>query len=139
MDPVKLVYLAMLVQVAIPISVLLLNAKRKSDQTKTGEISEEAPIDNRAWSLPVLLTSNSLANQFQLPVLFYVLCLMLIQVGHVNQFVVGLCWWFVVTRWVHAYVHVTSNHIPHRLGAFLAGALSLLILFVYTSFVFITL
>ena len=127
----KWLYLAILAQVAIPIWVLLLNAKRKNADRKAGNVSENAPIDNKAWSLPVLLTSNSLANQFQLPILFYVLCFMFIQLEHVSMLVIGLSWWFVITRWIHAIVHVNTNHIPHRFGSFLLGALGLLILFVY--------
>jgi len=133
----KLLYLALLAQIAVPILVLLLNAKRKAVERKAGNIQEDAPINNQAWALPVLLTSNSLANQFQLPVLFYVLCLMLLQIGHTTNLVVSLAWLFVVTRWVHAYVHVSSNYIPARFISFLIGALTLLSLFIYSFWVFL--
>ncbi len=135
----KLLYLAILAQIALPMFVLMLNAKRKADERKAGNVQADAAINNQAWALPVLLTSNSLANQFQLPVLFYALCLMLLQVGQVNQFVVGVAWAFVVSRWVHAYVHVTSNYIPARFTSFLIGALLLLMLFILTAIVFIRL
>jgi len=128
----KLLYLAILAQVAIPICVLLLNAKRKAAERRAGNVHPDAPINNQAWALPVLLASNSLANQFQLPVLFYVLCLMLIQMEQVTAFVVGVAWIFVITRWVHAYIHVTSNYIPARFSSFLVGALALLLLFAYS-------
>jgi len=113
----------------IPIFVLLLNAKRKSSDRKAGLRRPEAAIDNTAWSLPVVLTSNALANQFQLPVIFYVLCIILFNINAVTSFALVLCWVFVVSRWIHAIVHVTSNAVPLRLGFFLIGALTLLILF----------
>jgi len=113
----------------IPILVLLLNAKRKSDDRKKGDLNPNASIDNTAWSLPVILTSNSLANQFQLPVIFYVLSFVLFSLDAVSMVAMILAWVFAVSRWVHAYVHVTSNHIPHRLKVFVIGAITLLILF----------
>ncbi len=133
----KLLYLAILAQLAVPIMVLLLNAKRKAAERRAGRVQKEAAIDNKAWALPVLLTSNSLANQFQLPVLFYALCLMLIQAGQVGLFAVILAWFFVMTRWVHAYVHVNSNYVPARFMSFLAGAVALLFLFLHCCWVFL--
>ncbi|MCH2190579.1 MAG: MAPEG family protein [Gammaproteobacteria bacterium] len=127
----KWLYLAILAQIAIPMWVLLLNAKRKSAEYKAGNVSEDAPTDNAAWSLPVLLTSNSLANQFQLPILFYVLCFIFIQMQQVSLLLVVLSWWFVVTRWIHALVHVNTNYIPHRFVSFLLGVLALVVMFFY--------
>ncbi len=129
----KFLYMAILAQLAIPIMVLLLNAKRKSAERRAGNVDPESVINNTAWALPVVLTSNSLANQFQLPIIFYVLSLTLLQLGQVDWVVLGLAWWFVTLRWIHAYVHVTSNYIPMRFGSFLASSLGLLALFVYTA------
>lgn len=124
-----------LIVLAIPLFILLLNAKRKVTVHKTGEIDPNAAIDNKAWPLPVLLTSNALSNQFQLPVVFYVLCLVLYSIDAVSSLAVYLAWAFAVLRWVHAIVHVTSNAIPLRIGFFLLSSLTLLSLFIYTVFV----
>lgn len=113
----------------IPMVVLLLNGKRKAVDRKAGNLDPNSPIDNKAWSLPVVLTSNSLANQFQLPVIFYVLSFVLFSIEAVTTLVMVLACVFALSRWVHAYVHVTSNYIPHRLGVFIFGAITLLILF----------
>ena len=59
-----LIYWPMLAVLAIPIWVLLLNGKRKKVDRAAGDLNENAAIDNKAWSLPVILTSNALANQF---------------------------------------------------------------------------
>jgi len=66
----------------------------------------------------VLLTSNSLANQFQLPVLFYVLAFILFNINAVSALSLSLAWVFAASRWIHAFVHVTSNNIPLRLSFF---------------------
>lgn len=119
----------MLVVLAIPLFVLLLNGKRKSVDRKEGIAKPEAAIDNTAWSLPVVLTSNALANQFQLPVIFYALSLILFNINAVSGLVLVLCWVFAITRWAHMLVHVNSNYIPLRMGFFVVGAITLLILF----------
>lgn len=118
-----------MVTLAIPFWVLLLNGKRKSADRKRGDVDPRSAINNTAWSLPVVLTSNALANQFQLPVIFYVLCFILVSLDAVSVFVLSLCWLFAISRWAHAVVHVNSNHIPHRKKAFILSTLALLVLF----------
>ncbi|HAU69307.1 MAG TPA: hypothetical protein DCW52_13030 [Gammaproteobacteria bacterium] len=129
-----LIYWPVLVQLLIPFWVLILNGKRKSVDRRSGAHDpKESAINNTAWSLPVVLTSNSLANQFQLPIVFYVLCLILASISSVSVFALAVAWLFVATRWFHAYVHVTSNHIPSRFGSFVVSTLVLLVLLVTTG------
>jgi hypothetical protein len=119
-----------LAQILIPVLVLLLNGMRKNDDVKSGSFDRErAAMDNEAWSTPVVLTSKNLANQFQLPVIFYVLCLILASLDAVNILTLVVAWLFVITRYVHAYVHVSTNYVPNRLRAFLLGVFFLLLLF----------
>ena len=127
------IFLPMMVVLAIPVFVLLLNGKRKSVDRKNGTARAEAAIDNTAWSAPVILTSNSLANQFQLPVVFYVLGFILFNINAVSTLVLALCWIFALSRWGHAIVHVTTNKIPHRMALFAVSTLALFILFGITA------
>jgi hypothetical protein len=125
-----LIYWPVLAQLLIPVLVLLLNGKRKSADVKSGQFDrEKAAMDNEAWSKPVVLTSKNLANQFQLPVIFYVLCLILASIDAVATVTLAVAWVFVATRYVHAYVHVSTNYVPARMRAFLLGALTLFVLF----------
>ena len=128
------IFWPILVVLFIPIFVLLLNGKRKTSDRKAGLLRPEAAIDNTAWSLPVVLTSNALANQFQLPVVFYVLSFILFSINAVTTTVVVLCWFFALTRWAHVLIHVTSNKIPLRQGFFILGAITLLIFFGVTLY-----
>ena len=69
------------------------------------------------WSPRTLQVGYSFSNQFELPVLFYVLTI-LAYVTHLAGLVfVVLAWIFVIFRILQAYVHVTSNKIRVR-GAF---------------------
>jgi len=119
----------MLTVLAIPVFVLTLNAKRKAADRKAGLVQPQAAIDNKAWSLPVVLTSNALANQFQLPVVFYVLSFILFNINQVSLLSLVLCWAFALSRWAHVIVHVTTNVILLRKVSFLLGVITLFMLF----------
>ena len=65
--------------------------------------------------------SANLRNQSEVPVLFYVLCLAAIEVGATGTAMIVLAWLFVASRAIHAAIHLTYNHIPHRFAAFFFG------------------
>ncbi|RFC65747.1 MULTISPECIES: MAPEG family protein [Mesorhizobium] len=66
-------------------------------------------------------TSNNVMNQFESPVLFYVVCIALFVTGGVNLLTVVLAWLFVISRYAHAYVHLTSNNVGIRFNCFLVS------------------
>jgi len=70
------------------------------------------------------------ANQFELPVLFYVLTILEIMTRHADLLFVILAWIFVVMRILQATVHVTSNNVRVRGAFYGVGALVLLIMWV---------
>lgn len=128
-----LIYWPLLAQIAIPMMVLLLNGKRKADDRSAGNMDvKKSAMDNTAWSKPVVLTSNNLANQAQLPVLFYAICLVLAAISAVSTLTLCLAWAFVISRYIHAYAHVKNNYIPVRFRSFLFGAVVLMVLFGFT-------
>ncbi len=122
-------------QLAIPFWVMFLNGLRKQAERRAGRATAESHTNNKAWSTPVVLTSNALDNQFQFPVVFYVLCLILAHLDAVSVVSLSLAWMFVFTRWIHAIVHITSNNISLRSSFFISGLLILLILFTQTFLV----
>jgi hypothetical protein len=90
---------------------------------------------NRGAKLPDYLakTSNHYANLFELPVLFYVVCLILLLTQRVDVIYLSAAWVFVALRVVHAYVHITYNNLKHRRNVFLAGALVITLIWVRLS------
>lgn len=75
--------------------------------------------------------SGNLMNQFELPVLFHVLCLALYLTNGVNYLTLVLMWAFVASRYVHALVHTTSNRLMARHNAFLFGAVVLALCWIW--------
>jgi hypothetical protein len=77
------------------------------------------------WPPQVLQVVNAYQNQLELPLLFYVLTILAWNTRHADLVFVLLAWVFVVLRLVHAYVHVTSNHLRWRASFFIASAIVL--------------
>lgn len=65
--------------------------------------------------------SNNLMNQFELPMLFHVLGLALYLTNGVNYLTLALMWVFVLSRYAHACVHLTSNALQLRYRTFFVG------------------
>jgi hypothetical protein len=76
-------------------------------------------------------SDNGFADEFGLPVLFYVLIAIALPLRRVDLILVMLSWVFVVTRFAHAGILATSSEGRNRSLAWLAGALVLLAMWVY--------
>ncbi|MCH8080165.1 MAG: MAPEG family protein [Nitrosomonadaceae bacterium] len=61
------------------------------------------------------------ANLFELPILFYVACIVAYVSVQVDIFLVLLAWLFVVSRYVHSYIHLTSNIVIYRFRVYGIG------------------
>ena len=87
-------------------------------------------IDLRQPNWPKRATQfgNSYLNQFELPVLFYVLTILALITKHADVLFVVLAWVFVLTRLIHAYVHVSSNNLRLRGPWFGVGAVVLFVM-----------
>jgi len=67
-------------------------------------------------------------NLLELPVLFYVACALMLVTGKFDSTQVALAWVFVLIRCLHAFIHIGFNYVPLRFAAFLAGSLTLAVL-----------
>ncbi|HKZ74758.1 MAG TPA: MAPEG family protein [Steroidobacteraceae bacterium] len=70
--------------------------------------------------------ADNFRNLFEVPVLFYVLCLALAVAGLVTPFQLGLAWLFVALRALHTFIHITYNRVSHRFTAHLVSTLCVL-------------
>ena len=74
--------------------------------------------------------ANAFRNQFELPVLFYVLCILAIITRQADFLFVILAWIFVAARLAQAFIAVTSNKLQLRGGFFFLSAIVLVIMWV---------
>jgi hypothetical protein len=80
------------------------------------------------WSQRTLQIGYSYSNQFELPVLFYVLTILAYFTHRAGVVFVVLAWIFVIFRYLQAYVHVTSNKVRLRGSFFIVSAIALAIM-----------
>ncbi len=69
----------------------------------------------------LLAIRRNVANLFELPVIFYALCLTAFAAGVTDQTTVALAWVFTGSRLVHSAIHITYNSVLHRFLVFAAG------------------
>src|SRR5438105_2657190 len=60
-------------------------------------------------------------DPFELTVLFYVLIALALPLRHADLFIVLMSWVFVVLRFIHAGIFVTSNDVRQRSMVWFAG------------------
>lgn len=78
----------------------------------------------------IVVTTRTFNNQFEMPLLFYVVTVLYVLLMPNDSLSFVLAWLFVFSRYVHAYIHLTYNHIIHRLIAFLLGFICVIIMWV---------
>lgn len=121
------VFWPVMAQILLTLTMFVVLGIRKARAVKAGKVNRhQAALDNRAWPEDVIKVSNNIANQFEAPVLFYVLCLVIYSINAAGTVAIVLAWLFTLSRCAHAYVHVGTNYVPLRLRLFLFGCVVLL-------------
>jgi len=69
--------------------------------------------------------SRHVVNLFETPVLFYVIVLTAYVTGQTDSLIATLGWVYVALRFVHSYIHLTSNIVLLRFRVFLLSVLVL--------------
>lgn len=125
------IFWPMIAHVVLVFAIYVLLGMRRVDAVKGGEARPSQFRENRDEPPSSLFFRNNLENQFQLPVLFYPLCIALYLTGGAPSLAIALAWLFVALRYVHAWIHVTSNRIRYRRPVFIAGFFVLGLLWVW--------
>lgn len=133
MSPTEATIWPMIAHVALVVFLYLLLSARRMRAVREGRARPEQFRENREEPADSLLVRNSIANQFELPMLFYAASILLYLVDADNPVTVAGGWLFVVLRYAHAYVHVTSNRLRYRRPLFIAGMLVLVLLWVWLA------
>jgi hypothetical protein len=129
---IQMVLLPVFVLVGLTFALLLgmVGARRSALVGKETQIRDIA-LGEPNWPKRTTQIGNCYRNQFELPVLFYVLIAIALPIRHADLVIVMLSWVFVVTRFVHAGIFVSSNDLGYRSGAWLSGVLVLFAMWVY--------
>jgi len=124
------IFWPMLGHVLLVFIVYVVLAIRRGGAVKSGEIKVNQFKGRMEEPSSSMTAANNILNQFEAPVLFHICCICLYVTAGSSILTVTLAWLFVIARYVHAYVHLTSNKIKWRNQSFRLGLLFLAILWI---------
>jgi hypothetical protein len=129
---VQMVLLPVFVLVGLTFALLLWMATARGRALTGREVGlKDIALGQQNWPERATKIGNCFSNQFEIPVLFYILIALALPLRHADFFIVLMSWVFVVTRFAHAGIFVTSNDVRTRSLAWFAGVLVLLAMWIY--------
>jgi hypothetical protein len=125
---VQAALIPLFVEVGLTFGLLIWSVFLRGGAFRDGLDWRNVALGQPNWPPRATQVANAYGNQFELPVLFYILTVLTIVLRKADFLFVIMAWLFVLTRLVHAVVHVTSNRVPLRGAIFGVGALILLLM-----------
>lgn len=115
-------FVPVVAQILLTLVIYVRLIKVKIREMKAGKVDmARRGLHEDAWGDAVLQINNNIRNQFELPVLFYVLSILLWELHAAHSLALAAATVFVVSRIAHAWVHLGSNYIPNRRRFFTVG------------------
>ena len=117
-------------------AVLLLIPFRRFRAGFAGQITRDDFKFGESSNVPghVTIPNRAMMNLLELPVLFYVVCLMFFVTGTVSALVLEIAWAYVGFRLAQTLIHVTYNNVIHRLTMFAVSNFILVTLWIMFFF-----
>ena len=126
---VQTVLAPLFVEVALTFVLLIRTALMRRDDIRSGAVAtSRIALGEPNWPPPTTQFGNSFRNQFELPVLFYVLTVLAIVTRHADLLFVVMAWLFALLRIVHATIHTTNNIVLRRGMVYGVGAMVLILM-----------
>jgi hypothetical protein len=129
--PLPFLLLPLFVEVLLTFVLMLGMMVLRTSSLQRGETQfEQIALREPNWPTRANQFAYAFGNQFELPVLFYVLTILSLITRHADIVFVVLAWIFVAFRILQAWMHVTSNNVRWRGGFYGVGALVLLAMWI---------
>jgi hypothetical protein len=128
----KMLLLPALLHVALIFLLVFLTGSGRVAAARRGEVRlGDVALDNSKWPENLRKRANNYQNQFELPVLFYMLIALLLSTRLADAVQIVLAWVFVLSRLVHSYIHTGRNLVIDRFYAFTASVITLLAMWIW--------
>jgi hypothetical protein len=129
---VQWVLLPVFVLVGLAFFLLLWMATARGQALKGRETNlKDVALGQAKWPTRTAQIGDCFSNQFEIPVLFYILIALALPLRHADLFIVLMSWVFVVLRFIHAGIFVTTNNVRQRGLVWFSGVLVLLAMWIY--------
>ncbi|HET6389380.1 MAPEG family protein [Hyphomicrobium sp.] len=118
--------LPVFVQVLLIFLLLGFMGRERLGSLSSGEVkADDVLLSDASYTTRARQFGNCFRNQFELPMLFFVLIAFLLITRLGDILMLALAWAFVLTRYAHAYIHTTSNDLNWRFRAYAVGVVVL--------------
>lgn len=77
--------------------------------------------------------ARNFTNLFEVPTLFFMVCLFGLYTQNVDSLFLGLAWFYVALRYIHSLIHLTTNKIFQRMTSYALSCLILLAMGIYLA------
>jgi hypothetical protein len=101
------------------------SARAKALKDKAVHIRDVALGETDPWPERPKAIARSFQNQLETPILFYAGTAFATILQKVDIPMIAMAWTYIALRCVHAFVHVTKNHVPTRFRIFLISVFTL--------------
>jgi hypothetical protein len=129
---VQWVLLPVFVLVGLAFFLLLWMATARGQALKGRETNlRDVALGQAKWPTRTAQIGDCFSNQFEIPVLFYILIALALPLRHADLFIVLMSWVFVVLRFIHAGIFVTTNNVRQRGLVWFSAVLVLLAMWIY--------
>ncbi|WP_436640635.1 MAPEG family protein [Microbaculum sp. FT89] len=118
-----LILLAALAQMALTFAIYIVMVRGRVSAVRANQVRASQYVLVEGEPPHLARVTNSVRSQFELPVLFYALVLMLVAINRVTMLDVVLAWAFVVLRVVHFFAHTKGQDVVVRMRVFGFGLL----------------
>lgn len=102
--------------------------RRREIRTEDFKYGESATVPGY-----VSIPNRNYMNLLELPILFYVVCLLFFVTSSTTSLAVQIAWAYVAFRVIHSLVHLGYNNVMHRLAAFALSNFALFSLWIVAA------
>ncbi len=120
-------YIPVAAMVLLTIIIWVLMYYRRISEIRSARLNPQllATSTTSANQLNNVSASDNLKNLFEMPVLFYMICIIVELDGDTSTLFLILAWCYVVLRYLHSYIHVSYNRVIHRFYIYTASCVVL--------------
>lgn len=131
-----LILYPLFVMVGLTVGITIWMGKVRFTAVKNREVRAKYFKLYRGDDLPdhVARVGQHYTNLMELPILFYTAIILIYVQNQTDLIYLALAWGFVLTRFIHSYIHTTYNHVGHRFNAFALGFFILMALWLKLLF-----
>ena len=97
-------------------------------------MSRRGRQDSADGDIPGGLSNPNYTDLLEMPVLFYVVCLMLYVSHRVDALFLALAWTYVALRVLHSAVHLSYDNLRHRMTLFALSNFAVIAMWVFFFF-----